>query len=86
METLSEWLKKNQIVEVECVIPDITGNARGKIIPAGKFIKKKAGCLNLYSSRVLQARAPSYTTNLLAPWMPICIWCQTRVPSAKFRG
>ncbi|REN14029.1 glutamine synthetase, partial [Mycobacterium tuberculosis] len=31
------WLKDRRITEVECLVPDITGNARGKIIPADKF-------------------------------------------------
>ncbi len=37
MRELIDWLKKNKITEVECLIPDMTGNARGKIIPADKF-------------------------------------------------
>jgi len=35
--SLKRWLKDRQITEVECLVPDITGNARGKIIPAAKF-------------------------------------------------
>lgn len=35
--SLKRWLKDNRITEVECLVPDITGNARGKIIPAAKF-------------------------------------------------
>lgn len=35
--TLKRWLKDNRITEVECLVPDLTGNARGKIIPAAKF-------------------------------------------------
>ncbi len=35
---LNRWLRENRITEVECLIPDMTGNARGKILPAGKFI------------------------------------------------
>jgi len=34
---LLRWLKDRHITEVECLVPDITGNARGKIIPADKF-------------------------------------------------
>ncbi len=34
---LRRWLKDRRITEVECLVPDITGNARGKIIPAAKF-------------------------------------------------
>lgn len=34
---LLRWLKDRRITEVECLVPDMTGNARGKIIPADKF-------------------------------------------------
>lgn len=34
---LRRWLKERHITEVECLVPDITGIARGKIIPADKF-------------------------------------------------
>ena len=35
--SLKLWLKERRITEVECLVPDLTGNARGKIIPAAKF-------------------------------------------------
>ena len=35
--SLKRWLKERRITEVECLVPDLTGNARGKIIPAAKF-------------------------------------------------
>jgi glutamine synthetase len=35
--TLLRWLRERHITEVECLVPDLTGNARGKIIPADKF-------------------------------------------------
>ncbi|MBJ7517288.1 MAG: glutamine synthetase [Stenotrophomonas sp.] len=34
--SLLRWLKDRRITEVECLVPDITGIARGKIIPADK--------------------------------------------------
>ncbi len=34
---LKQWLRERNITEVECLVPDLTGNARGKIIPAAKF-------------------------------------------------
>ena len=37
MQELYEWIRQNRITEVECLIPDMTGNARGKIVPASKF-------------------------------------------------
>ena len=33
-----EWLQKHEISEVECLVPDLTGNARGKFVPAHQFI------------------------------------------------
>jgi len=36
--TIIDWLKEHQISEVECLVPDMTGNARGKFIPAHQFI------------------------------------------------
>ncbi len=33
-----EWLKTHEISEVECLVPDLTGNARGKFIPAHQFV------------------------------------------------
>ena len=38
MQKLTEWLQRYGTDEVECVIPDFTGCARGKIMPAAKFI------------------------------------------------
>ena len=38
---IETWLKEHHVTEVECLIPDMTGNARGKIIPADKFRKEQ---------------------------------------------
>ncbi len=38
MDRIVDWLKQRGITEIECLVPDLTGNARGKIIPAQKFI------------------------------------------------
>jgi len=37
MKTIVEWLKTNKITEVECIVPDMAGVSRGKIMPADKF-------------------------------------------------
>jgi glutamine synthetase len=37
-KAIKDWLKQHQISEVECLVPDITGNARGKFIPASQFL------------------------------------------------
>jgi glutamine synthetase len=34
-----DWLAKRDIDEVECLVPDMSGTARGKILPAAKFAK-----------------------------------------------
>ena len=34
-----KWLIENKIDEVEAIVPDIAGVARGKFFPAGKFLK-----------------------------------------------
>lgn len=37
MDSLYHWLKEHNITEIECLVPDMSGVARGKIIPADKF-------------------------------------------------
>ena len=34
---MKEWIKKHQVTEVECIVPDLSGAARGKIMPAPKY-------------------------------------------------
>jgi len=36
---ISTWIRDNGIAEVECIVPDMNGIQRGKVVPAGKFIK-----------------------------------------------
>lgn len=39
IERIRQWLMERNIEEVELVVPDLSGIARGKILPAEKFIK-----------------------------------------------
>ena len=39
MEPLEVFLSSNSITEVECLVPDMNGIARGKILPADKFLR-----------------------------------------------
>ena len=39
IEKFKNWIKENSITEVECLVPDLGGIARGKILPSDKFIK-----------------------------------------------
>lgn len=41
VDRISKWLKEHKISEVECLVPDMTGNARGKFIPARQFITER---------------------------------------------
>ena len=47
-KAIKDWLKQHQISEVECLVPDMTGNARGKFIPAHQSIEEKAAALSIY--------------------------------------
>ena len=58
MERIRDWLKENRITEVECLVPDMTGNARGKFIPANKFIKEDS---RLPESILVQTVTGEYT-------------------------
>lgn len=39
MQSITQFLSEHRIHEVECVIPDMTGIARGKILPKDLFLK-----------------------------------------------
>ena len=35
------WLNEKRVTEIECLVPDLTGVARGKILPRGKFTTER---------------------------------------------
>jgi glutamine synthetase len=39
MSLLETFIKEHHITEVECLVPDLSGIARGKILPAEKFLR-----------------------------------------------
>ena len=39
MSAIEDFLEEHKIEEVECLVPDMAGIARGKILPADRFIK-----------------------------------------------
>ena len=51
-DQLSAWLKEHKITEVECVVSDLTGIARGKIAPTNKFLHERG--MRLPESVLLQ--------------------------------
>ena len=38
---LEQWLNEHRVTEVECLVPDLTGVARGKILPREKFTEDR---------------------------------------------
>ena len=38
---LEQWLDRNRVTEIECLVPDLTGLARGKILPRQKFTEDR---------------------------------------------
>ena len=38
---LEQWLDRHRVTEIECLVPDLTGVARGKILPRQKFTEDR---------------------------------------------
>src|SRR5215207_9120739 len=38
---LDRWLNERHVTEIECLVPDLTGVARGKILPREKFTEDR---------------------------------------------
>ena len=38
---LEAWLNERGVTEIECLVPDLTGVARGKILPREKFTEDR---------------------------------------------
>jgi glutamine synthetase len=38
---MDQWLNENHVTEIECLVPDLTGVARGKILPRTKFTEDR---------------------------------------------
>ncbi len=40
MDNIKKWLKNNNISDVECLVPDMTGTPRGKFVPSREYFKQ----------------------------------------------
>ena len=61
MISLEEWITSRRIEEVECLVPDMSGIARGKILPSIKFLKgAQEGGLRLPEAIFVQSVTGSY--------------------------
>ena len=48
---LASWIADHGVTEIECIIPDMNGVQRGKVLPAGKFLSGvKDGTLRIPGS------------------------------------
>jgi glutamine synthetase len=51
MSELKSWIDQRGVIEIECLIPDINGVLRGKVLPAAKLLQsERDGSLKLPSS------------------------------------
>ena len=61
MNKIEEFLREHKIQEVECLVPDMAGIARGKILPAQKFLKgMKSNGLRIPDSVFVQTVTGGY--------------------------
>lgn len=60
MVEIEPWLKERGITEVECVVADINGIARGKILPGYKFLRSLEEGLRLPESIFIQTVTGDY--------------------------
>jgi glutamine synthetase len=58
-KAIKDWLKKHKISEVEVLVPDMTGSARGKFIPAHQFLGR--GNPRLPESIMIQSVTGEYS-------------------------
>jgi len=58
LDVLTQWLKDHNVKEVECLISDLSGIARGKISPTNKFLNEKG--MRLPESVLLQTVTGDY--------------------------
>jgi Glutamine synthetase len=55
IQAYEDWLTQHQISEVECIVPDCNGVARGKILPSKRFVSSlKEDALRVPESIFLQ--------------------------------
>ena len=59
---MKDWIEQHQITEVECIVPDLAGSARGKIMPASKFVG--AGVLRMPQGIFLQSVTGDYPDDI----------------------
>ncbi|MGA8262118.1 MAG: glutamine synthetase family protein [Arenicellales bacterium] len=61
MNEIKKWLDEHGISEVECIVPDMAGTPRGKIMPASKFADEQG--MRLPEDALLQAVTGDYISD-----------------------
>jgi len=61
MNEIKTWLDEHGISEVECIVPDMAGTPRGKIMPAAKFAEEQG--MRLPEDALLQAVTGDYISD-----------------------
>lgn len=62
MHSIEKWLKERRITEVECLVPDMAGTPRGKIMPAQRFVREEG--VRLPESLFLQTVTGEYPDDM----------------------
>jgi len=60
MQYVENWLRDRGVTEVECLVPDMSGIARGKILPSPKFLSSFDGGLRMPESIFVQTVTGGY--------------------------
>jgi len=61
MNEIKDWLDRHGISEVECIVPDMAGTPRGKIMPAAKFAEEQG--MRLPEDALLQSVTGDYISD-----------------------
>ena len=80
IEKFQNWFHDNSITEVECLVPDLGGIARGKILPTNKFLKGlEDESHRLPQSTFIQTISGDYATEDSAGALPRSVYNPTDI-------
>lgn len=69
VDALGVWLRERRVTEVECLVADMSGVARGKILPTAKFLASAAdGGLRLPDSIFVQTVTGDFVDSEIIDW------------------
>ena len=85
IDKFQTWFQENSITEVECLVPDLGGIARGKILPTNKFLKGlNEDSHRLPQSTFIQTISGDYATEDLSGPLPKSIFNPIVSPELEF--